>query len=156
MNSTNATMLAVTVSNGQLLVDHKRRAPVRHKNEALVRVALAGICSTDLEIIKGYFGFEGILGHEFVGQVAQCDQPQWLGKRVVASINFADAMSPEYSEFGFEHHPHRQVLGIHNRDGAMAQWVCIPVANLYEVPEDLSDRRAVFTEPVAAALRIAV
>jgi alcohol dehydrogenase len=116
---------------------------------------MAGICSTDLELVKGYYGFRGVLGHEFVGVVEQSSQPNWIGQRVVCSINFANIDSPEYAEYGLEHHPHRTVLGIVARDGAMADYVAIPDQNLLQVPDNICDETAVFAEPVAAALRIA-
>ncbi|MEM8734657.1 MAG: alcohol dehydrogenase catalytic domain-containing protein [Planctomycetota bacterium] len=146
-------MTAVRYVENQLKVVDAER-PTFGPGEVLVRVHLAGICSTDLEITKGYFGFQGTLGHEFVGQVVAPDSSPWLGKRVVASINFADPRSPAYREFGFEHHPDRTVLGILNRDGAMAEYVAIPECNLFAVPDSVVDRMAVFAEPLAAALRI--
>jgi alcohol dehydrogenase len=137
------------------VLDREYPLPVPAVNESLVRVRIAGICSTDLELVKGYYGFRGVLGHEFVGVVEQSSQPSWIGQRVVCSINFADMNSPEYAEFGLEHHPHRTVLGIVARDGAMADYVAIPDQNLLQVPDNISDETAVFAEPVAAALRIA-
>lgn len=148
-------MQAVRLTSAGLQVDLDCPKPACMPGEALIRVSLAGICSTDLELVKGYFGFEGILGHEFVGCVVECDDPKWIGKRVVSSINFADKSSAEYREYGLEHHPHRTVLGILNRDGAMAEFVCVPTQNLFLVPEEVDDQSAVFTEPLAAALRIA-
>lgn len=147
-------MRALRLHNASLRFEEAQPQPEIGKDEALVRVSLAGICSTDLELIKGYFGFEGILGHEFVGTVVSPEDSKWIGKRVVSSINFADVNTPEFEEFGLEHHPHRSVLGILNRDGAMADYVAVPLANLYEVPETIPERIAVFTEPLAAALRI--
>ncbi|MEM7473386.1 MAG: alcohol dehydrogenase catalytic domain-containing protein [Planctomycetota bacterium] len=141
--------------------------PRPNGDEALIRVHVAGICSTDLEIVRGYFGFQGTLGHEFVGTVeevhakgvaddqARSAMQKWVGKRVVSSINFADVLSPEYAQFGLEHHPHREVLGIFGRDGAMADYVTVPVQNLFAVDPELEDRAAVFTEPLAAGIRIA-
>jgi threonine dehydrogenase-like Zn-dependent dehydrogenase len=149
-------MRAVRISNKQgLIFDSDSPTPPTVVGESLIKVNLAGICSTDLEITKGYFGFEGILGHEFVGVVEQSDQPQWTGRRVVATINFADPHSAEFAEFGLEHHPSRQVMGILARDGAMADYVAVPTRNLLAVPDEVSDEQAVFTEPLAAALRIA-
>lgn len=147
-------MRAVRLTQTGLVQDNQLDVPTPGRNEALIRVSLAGICSTDLELIKGYYGFQGVLGHEFVGTVARAADTLWLGKRVVSSINFANTETPEFAQFGLEHHPRRTVLGILNHDGAMADYVCVPVANLYAVPAGMSDRTAVFTEPLAAALRI--
>ena len=120
---------------------------------ALVKVHLAGICSTDLQIFKGYMGFEGVPGHEFVGSVA--DGPRdWVGRRVVGEINFGcghcDACHRDLSR----HCPNRSVMGILNADGAFAEYVSVPIGNLHFVPENVSDEEAVFTEPLAAAFEI--
>ncbi len=148
-------MRAVRLSNNGLVVDHDYPTPTISNSESLIKVLLAGVCSTDLELVKGYYNFRGVLGHEFVGIVEQSSDPHWIGKRVVSSINFADPKTPEYAEFGLEHHPGRTVLGIVARDGAMADYVAVPNFNLLEVPESVSDQQAVFVEPLAAALRIA-
>ncbi len=142
------------VGPSHLVLDEDLPIPKISDGEALIRVSLAGVCSTDLELVKGYMGFEGVLGHEFVGVVEKSADPSWLNRRVVSSINFADNSSPEFSKFGREHHPHRQVLGILGHDGAMADYVSVPLANLFAVPDSVTDRAAVFTEPLAAAVRI--
>jgi threonine dehydrogenase-like Zn-dependent dehydrogenase len=129
--------------------------PKPDEDEVRIRVLLAGICSTDLEIIKGYFGFQGILGHEMVGVVDSAADPDWVGRRVVSSINFAPAGTRVTPGFGLEHLKNRQVLGILNRDGAMADWVAVPQQNLFLVPDSVTEQEAVLTEPLAAALRIA-
>ena len=152
-------MRALRLESNGLILHTEWQIPELDEGESLVRVRLAGVCSTDLEIAKGYFGFQGTLGHEFVGTVekVKSSEPEsraWVGKRVVASINFADRYSSEYATYGLEHHPRRNVLGIFNWDGAMADFVRVPIDNLYEVPDEVSDRQAVFTEPLAAALRI--
>lgn len=120
---------------------------------ALVRVRLAGICSTDLHILRGYMGFRGILGHEFVGEV--CAGPtDWLGERVVGEINFACG-SCTVCQRGLERHcPSRRVMGIVDADGSFAEYVAVPVRNLHRVPQTVSDEEAVFTEPLAAAFAI--
>ncbi|MFK7735447.1 MAG: alcohol dehydrogenase catalytic domain-containing protein [Pirellulaceae bacterium] len=146
-------MLAVRFEGGRLHVADQP-LPEPSTGEVRVRVHLAGICSTDLEITKGYFGFQGTLGHEFVGTVDAPARSFWNAKRVVCSINFVSPKDKLFDRFGFEHHPERSVLGILNRDGAMAEYVCVPEANLFEVPESVSDQQAVFTEPLAAALQI--
>ncbi|GMH45690.1 hypothetical protein BSKO_13653 [Bryopsis sp. KO-2023] len=128
--------------------------PIPAEHEVLIRVTLAGICATDLEIQKGYIpGFKGIPGHEFVGVVEEAKDSAWIGKRVCSSINMVDP-SQAHACCGLEHNPGRVVLGIINKDGIFAQYVVVPVENLVEVPDSVTDRQAVFTEPLAAALRI--
>ncbi len=129
-------------------------SPDRPGGQALIRLDLAGICSTDLELIKGYYDFQGVLGHEFVGTVEQCDDPRWLGRRVVGSINLGCRQCRECASSGPEHCPHRQVLGIVGHDGAFAELLTLPEHNLLAVPDAVTDEQAVFTEPLAAALRI--
>ncbi len=148
-------MQAVCLTDRGLEYHESHSQPSPGPGEALIRVTLAGICSTDLELLKGYFSFRGVLGHEFVGIVQQAGSSEWVGERVVSSINFADKQTPQFAEYGLEHHPQRTVLGILNRDGAMADYVCVPADNLYRVPDGVPDESAVFTEPLAAALRIA-
>lgn len=123
--------------------------------EALVRVLRSGICNTDLEIARGYAGFTGTLGHEFVGIVeAANDRPEMVGKRVVGEIN-AGCGGCELCLAGDPRHcPHRTVLGIVNRDGAHADFLTLPLMNLLAVPDGVSDRAAVFVEPLAAAYGI--
>ncbi len=128
--------------------------PVPQNGEALIKVVLAGICSTDLEIVKGYAGFQGVLGHEFVGVVEACQDEHWIGRRVVGTINLGCRRCQVCLGDGPEHCPHRTVLGIISKDGVFADYVTLPVANLLEVPAELPDETAVFTEPLAAALRI--
>jgi len=120
---------------------------------ALVKVHLAGICSTDLQILKGYMGFTGVPGHEFVGSVV--DGPQdWLGKRVVGEINFGCGVCDNCRRDLARHCPNRRVMGIVNADGAFADYVAVPVTNLHAVADSISDEDAVFTEPLAAAFEI--
>jgi threonine dehydrogenase-like Zn-dependent dehydrogenase len=128
--------------------------PVRAPGEALIKVLLAGICGTDREILKGYSGFHGIPGHEFVGRVVECDDSRWIGKRVVGEINVACRRCPWCAKGLGRHCPRRTVLGIVNRPGAFAEFVALPVENLLTVPEEISDQAATFTEPVAAACEI--
>lgn len=128
--------------------------PRRRPGEALIRLLRAGVCSTDLELTKGYLGYEGILGHEFVGRVEEADDPDWVGRRVVGTINLGCRKCPVCHGSGPEHCPHRTVLGIVQHDGAFADFLTLPVANLLPVPESVSDEQAVFTEPLAAALRL--
>ncbi len=125
------------------------------ESEALVRVLRSGICNTDLEIIRGYAGFTGIIGHEFVGVVERSvDNPELAGKRVVGEIN-AGCGECELCNSGDPRHcPGRTVLGIHGRDGSHAQFLSLPARNLLIVPDEIPDFRAVFTEPLAAAYGI--
>ncbi len=140
--------------NKRVLVED-RPQPVPARGEALIRVRLAGICGTDLELLHGYMDFRGVPGHEFVGKVERCDdQPEWIGKRVVGEINAACGACPECARGLGRHCPTRTVMGILGRDGAMATHACLPIANLFEVPPTLGDEHAVFTEPVAAALEV--
>jgi threonine dehydrogenase-like Zn-dependent dehydrogenase len=120
---------------------------------ALIKVHLAGICSTDLQIFKGYMGFRGVPGHEFVGSVSE--GPENLrGERVVGEINFG-CWDCENCGRGLSRHcPNRKVLGILGTDGVFAEYVSVPVVNLHPVPENITDEEAVFTEPLAAAFEI--
>jgi threonine dehydrogenase-like Zn-dependent dehydrogenase len=139
-------------------IDHQLRlaevAKPRAGGEALIRVTRSGICNTDLEIIRGYAGFTGTIGHEFVGVVEESSDQNLLGKRVVGEIN-AGCGTCELCRGGDARHcPNRTVLGIHGRDGAHAEFVRLPNVNLLEVPENVTDEQAVFTEPLAAAYGI--
>ncbi len=128
--------------------------PQRAPGEALIQVLLAGICGTDREILKGYSGFQGIPGHEFVGRVVESDDPKWIGQRVVGEINLACGRCEWCAKRLGRHCPHRTVLGIVNHDGAFAEFLTLPVENLHRVPEEISDQAATFVEPVAAAAEI--
>ena len=130
---------------------HPRSSATEHA--ALVKVHLAGICSTDLQILKGYMGFTGVPGHEFVGTVS--DGPgDWLGKRVVGEINFGCGACDNCRRDLSRHCSNRRVMGILNADGAYAEYVSVPSVNLHAVPDSVSDETAVFTEPLAAAFEI--
>ncbi len=120
-------------------------------DEALVRVTLAGICNTDLEIARGYAGFTGTLGHEFVGVVESAPDENLIGARVVGEINAGCGRCELCMSGDARHCPARTVLGIVGRDGAMAEYLQMPTENLLRVPDPVSDERAVFTEPLAAA-----
>lgn len=146
-------MKAVYFGKTMQVIDTPRPTPA--PDEALIRVHCAGICNTDLEIIKGYMAFRGILGHEFVGTVESCSHPAWLGKRVVGEINIACERCSMCASGLQRHCPERSVLGILRKDGAMAEYVTLPIRNLHPVPEAIPDEVAVFTEPVAAACEIA-
>ncbi|MCB8968130.1 MAG: alcohol dehydrogenase catalytic domain-containing protein [Ardenticatenaceae bacterium] len=148
-------MEALYLENGHLTYQADYPQPQPGIGEALIRVTLAGICSTDLEIVRGYVpGFRGVLGHEFVGVVEASSEPAWNGRRVVGSINIGCGTCAVCHQHGPEHCPHRQALGIHGKDGAFATYLTLPTANLHAVPDDVPDETAVFTEPLAAALRI--
>ncbi len=123
--------------------------------EALIRVKLAGVCNTDLELVKGYMQFQGIPGHEFVGMVERAPgAEEWQGRRVVGDINAACGKCPTCRAGRPTHCPHRTTLGIAGRDGAFAEYLTLPTRNLLPVPASLPDEIAVFTEPLAAACEI--
>ena len=130
-----------------------RDEPIRSSDTAIVRTTLAGVCNTDLEIAKGYMGFRGTLGHELVGEVVE-GPDTWVGKRVVSEINFACGSCESCIQGLGRHCPTRRVMGILEADGAFAEFVDVPVANLHAVPDAVSDAAAVFTEPLAAAFEI--
>ncbi|KPL07549.1 alcohol dehydrogenase, partial [bacterium SM23_57] len=141
------------VFDGRLrVVDHD--TPIMESGEALIRVRVAGICNTDIEITKGYMDFRGIPGHEFVGEVVDCDDQDWIGKRVVSEINLGCGKCQWCLSGMSRHCPNRTTLGILGKDGVFADYVTLPVENLHVVPDSLPDSRAVFTEPLAAALEI--
>lgn len=151
-------MRALYLEEGQLTLHDDYPRPGVGADDALIRVTLAGICSTDLELVKGYAGgFRGVLGHEFVGvveAVGLADATEWIGRRVVGSINLGCRRCAVCLGEGPEHCPNRTTLGIHNKDGVFADYVTLPVVNLLSVPDNVADEEAVFTEPLAAALRI--
>ncbi len=158
-------MLAFTARNHKL-VSKNRPLPRLRRGWALIRVRLAGICNTDIEILRGYHNFHGTLGHEFVGEVAEvrgvsaAAKKKWLGRRVCGEINVS------CSAYGFKpvcsfckrrwktHCARRTVLGIVNHDGAFAEYLALPVENLHIVPDNITDEQAVFVEPLAAACEI--
>ena len=130
-----------------------------------MRVLRAGICNTDLEIMKGYMGFSGVLGHEFVGIVEQFAEEgvpeqqrrRLAGKRVVGDINLACAecsVCARRNDRSRNHCPTRTVLGILAKDGTFAEYLTLPVVNLHLVPDGVTDEQAVFCEPLAAACRV--
>ena len=132
-------------------LDGSRPAPTPAPGEVLVHVRRAGVCETDLQLIKGYMGFRGVLGHEFVGVA---ESGRFSGRRVVGEINCA-CWNCETCRSGLQTHcPNRTVLGILNHDGAFAELIAVPERNLHLVPDSIPDDVAVFTEPVAAAFQI--
>ncbi|HXD11463.1 MAG TPA: alcohol dehydrogenase catalytic domain-containing protein, partial [Anaerolineales bacterium] len=126
----------------------------RKPHEALIKIRKAGICSTDLELVKGYYPYTGILGHEFVGEVVGADEVAWVGQRVVGEINAVCNACEQCLNGRPTHCENRTVLGIINRDGSFAEYTTLPLANLHRVPDTVPDEMAVFTEPLAAALEI--
>ena len=145
-------MNALWLENNQL--DLRNVSQTRKPNEALIKIRKAGICSTDLELVKGYYPYTGIIGHEFVGDVVEADDPAWVGQRVVGEINVTCGECEQCRNGRPTHCEHRSVLGIVNRDGTFAEYTSLPIANLHHVPASVPDEMAVFTEPLAAALEI--
>ena len=158
-------MIAFQVVNGKL----RRREvelPRLRRGWASIRVRLAGICNTDVEILRGYHAFRGTLGHEFVGEVAEIRgistplRKKWLGRRVVGEINVSCSAYGHRPVCAFcrrglkTHCARRSVLGIVNHDGAFAEYLSLPLENLHAVPDGISDEQAVFVEPLAAACEI--
>ena len=141
-----------------LCLDKDYKKPVPQKGEALVKVTLAGICNTDFEITKGYMGYNGILGHEFVGIVEEVndEDKSLLGKRVVAEISYGcnDPECEWCAVKNYRHCPNRHTLGIWHKDGCFAEYLTMPINVLFEVPENVEDEQAVFVEPLAAACEI--
>ena len=123
-------------------------------NEALIRITCAGICNTDIEITRGYMGFRGIPGHEFVGIVEKCEKKDLTGKRVVGEINIGCGNCLYCRNRLQNHCSNRSVLGILNRNGVFAEYTTLPVKNLHKAPDSVSDEEAVFVEPLAAAYEI--
>jgi threonine dehydrogenase-like Zn-dependent dehydrogenase len=146
-------MQALHWNGSELRLDSTYRAPVSNSETALIKVHLAGICSTDLQILKGYMGFTGVPGHEFVGSVREGPK-ELVGKRVVGEINFACGHCEFCARDLRGHCPKRSVMGILNADGAFAEYVAVPLANLHLVPSRINDEEAVFIEPLAAAFEI--
>ncbi len=136
----------------RLVADHPR--PERAPGEARLRMRIAGVCATDLELARGYMGFSGVLGHELVAEVLEADDAAWLGRRVVADINAGCGSCAECRDHAGHHCARRSVLGILGRDGAFAEELVMPERCLVAVPDDVPDEHAVFAEPLAAALHV--
>ncbi|MEW6209514.1 MAG: alcohol dehydrogenase catalytic domain-containing protein [Acidobacteriota bacterium] len=139
--------------DGSLKLVRDRAVP-RREGEALIEVICAGICSTDLEILKGYAAFRGTPGHEFVGRVVECADASMIGRRVAGEINIGCGECNLCRAGDARHCATRTVLGIHNRDGAFAEFLSLPTRNLVPVPDSIDDLSAVFIEPLAAACHI--
>lgn len=147
-------MKAIVFDGKPRITDMPKPRPAA--GEALIRVSLAGICNTDIEIMKGYLGFQGIIGHEFTGIVEKTadNTPEMYGKRVVGEIS-CGCGTCDLCRMGLQKHcPRRTTLGILGRPGVFAEYTTLPAANLHEIPDNLSDEQAVFTEPLAAAFEI--
>ena len=147
------TMPGLWLEDRRLSLREDLPLPEPRGAECLIRVTLAGICNTDLELVRGYYPFTGVPGHEFVGVVEE-GPPELKGRRVVGEINAACGSCPACRSGRSRHCPSRTVLGIVKRDGAFARCLLLPAGNLHPLPDDLPDERAVFTEPLAAALEI--
>ncbi len=146
-------MLALLL-DGKLDLQNDYAIPEPAAGEALVRVRKAGICNTDLELVRGYLDFHGVLGHEFVGEVEQHSDPDWVGQRVVGEINIACGQCSNCRAGRTSHCARGAAIGIQGHDGAFAEYLALPAENLHLVPPDVPDDAAVFTEPLAAAFQI--
>lgn len=142
---------AVVVNRGQLEFAPAYSGRIPKPGHNPIRVTLAGVCETDLQLVRGYMGYEGVLGHEFVGVA---ESGRFAGQRVVGEINCA-CHTCSICQAGLPTHcPHRTVLGILNHDGAFAERVWLPEENLHPIPDSIGDEEAVFVEPLAAAWQI--
>lgn len=148
----NPAMRAVVLGKSpRFVTDHPDPRP--QSGECLVRVRLAGLCATDVQLVRGYMNFRGVLGHEMVGTVVQ-GSSAWKGKRVVAEINCVCGQC-DMCHAGLSHHCRRRtVMGIAGRDGCFADHLAVPERNLHLVPDALADEEAVFVEPLAAAYQV--
>ena len=146
-------MIAVHFESGQIFV-RERELPSRPPGFALIRMLAAGICNTDLELLRGYYAFSGTPGHEFVGEVVEADTPTVVGQRVAGEINLACG-NCDFCAAGLGLHcPNRAVLGIVKHPGAFAEYLVLPEANLHIIPDEIPTEQAVFIEPLAAACEI--
>ena len=147
-------MLALYYGANQQAVLQELPQPEPQPGEVLIRVTLAGICGTDLQVLRGYHGFQGVMGHEFVGVVAGPQNSSRLGQRVVGEINVSCGACDLCRRGLPRHCRQRQIIGLKGRDGAFAHYLTLPAANLVTVPAQVEDEAAVFTEPLAAALAV--
>lgn len=149
-------MKAVVFDN-ELKLDNNYAKPTPKEGEVLIKTIMTGICNTDLEITKGYMGYKGVLGHEFVGEVVEVGSKKdenWLNKRVVGEIN-CGCNHDEWCYKGLQRHcPNRQTLGIWQKDGCFSEYFTLPVENIFEISNNVSNEEATFVEPIAAAVEI--
>jgi alcohol dehydrogenase len=146
-------MLAVRLENRSVSV-RSEAPPRRPPGSALIRLLQAGICNTDLELQRGYYGFRGTPGHEFVGEVLEADDRTWIGERVVGEINLACGRCEWCAQGLGRHCPKRKVLGIVKHPGAFRELLTLPERNLHRIPKNIAIEHAVFVEPLAAACEI--
>ena len=146
-------MLAVRLEDRKVSVRAQAR-PRRPEGFASIRLLYGGICNTDLELLRGYYGFRGTPGHEFVGEVVEADDQAWVGERVVGEINLACGKCDWCARGLGRHCPRRSVLGIVRHPGAFRELLTLPVANLHRLPRSIPTEHAVFIEPLAAACEI--
>lgn len=146
-------MIAVHLEGGRVEI-RRRPRPRRRPGFALIRLLCGGICNTDLELLRGYYGFRGTPGHEFVGEVVAADTATLVGRRVVGEINLSCGRCSWCAQGLGRHCPDRTVLGILNHPGAFREFLDLPETNLHLVPDNVPTERAVFTEPLAAACEI--
>src|SRR5690242_15685126 len=142
------------VFDQSLAFDPRRAEPRAEEGNTLIKVRAAGICSTDLEICKGYMNFAGVLGHEFVGEVVSSPNKDLVGQRVAGEINCVCGRCDLCLSGLSTHCRNRSVLGILNHDGAFADLVRLPAINLHVLPKTIDDDAAVFVEPLAAAFQV--
>jgi len=147
-------MHAIWLENQTLSIKDDVPTPQPAQDEVLVRVRLAGICNTDLEMVRGYYPFTGIIGHEFVGEVVESPDPSLIGARITSEINMVCGKCNTCLRGNPTHCENRTTLGIHDRPGCFAEYLTLPLENLHLIPDSLSDEDAVFAEPLAAALQI--
>ena len=149
-------MKAVVFDN-ELKLDNNYAKPTPKEGEVLIKTIMTGICNTDLEITKGYMGYKGVLGHEFVGEVVEVGSKKdenWLNKRVVGEIN-CGCNHDEWCYKGLQRHcPNRHTLGIWQKDGCFSEYFTLPVENIFEISNNVSNEEATFVEPIAAAVEI--
>ncbi len=146
-------MVSVCLENGKVVVRQQAR-PRRPEGFALIRLLYGGICNTDIELQRGYYGFRGTPGHEFVGEVVEADDQSWVGQRVVGEINLACGKCAWCARGFGRHCPKRTVLGIVKQPGAFREFLTLPERNLKRVPREIPSEEAVFIEPLAAACEI--
>jgi len=146
-------MQALVFQDGQLKYDRGYSAPSLGTDEVMIEVATAGICATDLEILKGYMGFSGVLGHEFTGTIVKGPR-KMVGRRVVSEINCVCGKC-DMCQSGLRNHClERQVVGIQNHDGAFAEYVVVPARNIHFLPNNITNDQAIFIEPLSSAMQI--